>query len=139
MEPAPLLEPGAPGKGYFDRQRVLDQWILLPETKLSNRGIGYLIIQAYATFDMPRMYALLIVLFVSFFSVLVISNVVTALTTFYLAMSAGGALGGDRSRGNQVGNGFGLLKAKAVVLAGVEDGRMAKHDQARARPHFEMA
>jgi multidrug efflux pump subunit AcrB len=28
-------EPGAPGKGYFDRQRVLDQWILLPETKLS--------------------------------------------------------------------------------------------------------
>jgi multidrug efflux pump subunit AcrB len=27
-------EPGAPGKGYFDRQRVLDQWILLPETKL---------------------------------------------------------------------------------------------------------
>jgi ABC-type nitrate/sulfonate/bicarbonate transport system permease component len=36
---------------------------LLAETKLSNRGIGYLIIQAYATFDMPRMYALLIVLF----------------------------------------------------------------------------
>ncbi len=26
-------EPGAPGKGFFDRQRVLDQWILLPETK----------------------------------------------------------------------------------------------------------
>ena len=37
---------------------------LLAETKLSNRGIGYLIIQAYATFDMPRMYALLIVVFV---------------------------------------------------------------------------
>jgi ABC-type nitrate/sulfonate/bicarbonate transport system permease component len=37
---------------------------LLAETKLSNRGIGYLTIQAYATFDMPRMYALLIVLFV---------------------------------------------------------------------------
>ena len=36
---------------------------LLAETKLSNRGIGYLIIQAYSTFDMPRMYALLIVLF----------------------------------------------------------------------------
>jgi NitT/TauT family transport system permease protein len=36
---------------------------LLAETKLSNRGIGYLIIQAYATFDMPRMYALLILLF----------------------------------------------------------------------------
>jgi ABC-type nitrate/sulfonate/bicarbonate transport system permease component len=36
---------------------------LLAETKLSNRGLGYLIIQSYATFDMPRMYALLIVLF----------------------------------------------------------------------------
>ncbi|HXX84645.1 MAG TPA: ABC transporter permease subunit [Casimicrobiaceae bacterium] len=37
---------------------------LLAQTKLSNRGLGYLIIQAYATFDMPRMYALIIVLFV---------------------------------------------------------------------------
>ena len=37
---------------------------LLAETKLSNKGLGYLIIQAYATFDMPRMYALLIILFV---------------------------------------------------------------------------
>ena len=37
---------------------------LLAQTKLSNRGLGYLIIQAYATFDMPRMYALVIVLFV---------------------------------------------------------------------------
>jgi ABC-type nitrate/sulfonate/bicarbonate transport system permease component len=37
---------------------------LLAETKLSNRGLGYLIIQAYAVFDMPRMYALLTVLFV---------------------------------------------------------------------------
>ena len=37
---------------------------LLAETKLSNRGVGYLIIQAYSTFDMPRMYALIIVLFV---------------------------------------------------------------------------
>ena len=37
---------------------------LLAETKLSNRGLGYLIIQSYTTFDMPRMYALLIVLFV---------------------------------------------------------------------------
>jgi ABC-type nitrate/sulfonate/bicarbonate transport system permease component len=36
---------------------------LLAETKLSNRGVGYLIIQAYSTFDMPRMYAVLIVLF----------------------------------------------------------------------------
>jgi ABC-type nitrate/sulfonate/bicarbonate transport system permease component len=37
---------------------------LLAETKLSNQGIGYLILQAYATFDMRRMYALLILLFV---------------------------------------------------------------------------
>jgi ABC-type nitrate/sulfonate/bicarbonate transport system permease component len=37
---------------------------LLAETKLSNRGLGYLIIQAYAVFDMPKMYALLTVLFV---------------------------------------------------------------------------
>jgi ABC-type nitrate/sulfonate/bicarbonate transport system permease component len=36
---------------------------LLAETKLSNAGIGYLIMQAYAVFDMPRMYALLIVPF----------------------------------------------------------------------------
>ena len=34
------------------------------ETKLSNRGIGFLIIQAYSIFDMPRMYAMLLVLFV---------------------------------------------------------------------------
>jgi ABC-type nitrate/sulfonate/bicarbonate transport system permease component len=37
---------------------------LLAETKLSNEGIGFLIINAYSTFDMPRMYAMLIVLFV---------------------------------------------------------------------------
>jgi ABC-type nitrate/sulfonate/bicarbonate transport system permease component len=37
---------------------------LLAETKLSNEGIGFLIINAYSTFDMPRMYANLIVLFV---------------------------------------------------------------------------
>jgi NitT/TauT family transport system permease protein len=37
---------------------------LLAETKLSNKGIGFLIINAYSTFDMPRMYANLIVLFV---------------------------------------------------------------------------
>jgi len=37
---------------------------LLAETKLSNRGIGFLVIQAYSAFDMPRMYAMLIVLFV---------------------------------------------------------------------------
>jgi NitT/TauT family transport system permease protein len=37
---------------------------LLAETKLSNRGVGFLIINAYSIFDMPRMYALLILLFV---------------------------------------------------------------------------
>jgi NitT/TauT family transport system permease protein len=37
---------------------------LLAETKLSNRGVGFLIIQAYSLFDMPQMYAMLIVLFV---------------------------------------------------------------------------
>ena len=36
---------------------------LLAETKLANVGIGYLIMQAYSVFDMPRMYAMLIVLF----------------------------------------------------------------------------
>jgi ABC-type nitrate/sulfonate/bicarbonate transport system permease component len=38
---------------------------LLAETKLSNQGVGFLIIQAYSTFDMPRMYAMLIVLFIA--------------------------------------------------------------------------
>jgi NitT/TauT family transport system permease protein len=37
---------------------------LLAETKLSNRGIGFLVIQAYTLFDMPLMYSLLIILFV---------------------------------------------------------------------------
>ena len=37
---------------------------LLAETKLSNRGVGFLVIQAYTLFDMPLMYSLLIVLFV---------------------------------------------------------------------------
>ena len=37
---------------------------LLAETKLSNRGIGFLVIQAYSIFNMPLMYALLIILFV---------------------------------------------------------------------------
>lgn len=37
---------------------------LLAETKLSNQGIGFLIMQAFTVFDMPRMYAMLIVLFV---------------------------------------------------------------------------
>ena len=37
---------------------------MIAELISSNRGLGYLVIQAYAKFDMPRMYALLIVLFV---------------------------------------------------------------------------
>jgi ABC-type nitrate/sulfonate/bicarbonate transport system permease component len=37
--------------------------VLLAETKLSNRGIGYMIIQSYTRFDMPQMYALLIIVF----------------------------------------------------------------------------
>jgi ABC-type nitrate/sulfonate/bicarbonate transport system permease component len=37
---------------------------LLAETKLSNRGMGYLVIQAYELFRMPEMYSLLIILFV---------------------------------------------------------------------------
>jgi NitT/TauT family transport system permease protein len=37
---------------------------LLAETKLSKRGVGFLIINSYATFDMPRMYSLLIMVFV---------------------------------------------------------------------------
>jgi ABC-type nitrate/sulfonate/bicarbonate transport system permease component len=35
--------------------------VLLFETKLSNRGLGYLVIQRYTNFDMPGMYAILIV------------------------------------------------------------------------------
>jgi NitT/TauT family transport system permease protein len=34
--------------------------VLLAETKLSNKGVGFMIITAYQRFDMPRMYALLI-------------------------------------------------------------------------------
>jgi NitT/TauT family transport system permease protein len=37
---------------------------LLAETKLSNSGVGFLVNQAYSLFNMPLMYALLIVLFV---------------------------------------------------------------------------
>jgi NitT/TauT family transport system permease protein len=37
---------------------------LLAETKLSKYGVGSLVMSAYAVFDMPRMYAILIVLFV---------------------------------------------------------------------------
>ncbi len=37
---------------------------LLAETKLSNQGLGHLVIQAFTIFDMPRMYALLVTIFV---------------------------------------------------------------------------
>ena len=36
---------------------------LLAETKLSNQGLGFMVIQAYTLFNMPMMYALLIVVF----------------------------------------------------------------------------
>ena len=36
---------------------------LLAETKLANQGLGYAVIQTYATFNMPRMYALLLIVF----------------------------------------------------------------------------
>ena len=38
--------------------------VLLAETRMSNKGVGFQIMQANSTFDMPRMYAMLIVLFV---------------------------------------------------------------------------
>jgi ABC-type nitrate/sulfonate/bicarbonate transport system permease component len=38
--------------------------VLLAETKLSNQGLGFLVIQNYQRFDMPGMYALLIAIFV---------------------------------------------------------------------------
>ncbi|HZD90956.1 MAG TPA: ABC transporter permease subunit [Pseudolabrys sp.] len=37
--------------------------ILLSETKVSRTGVGFLVIQAYERFDIPRMYALLIIIF----------------------------------------------------------------------------
>lgn len=36
---------------------------LLAETKLANQGLGYAVIQTYTTFNMPRMYALLLIVF----------------------------------------------------------------------------
>ena len=36
---------------------------LLAETKLSNKGLGFLIIQSYIQFDMPRLYAMLCAVF----------------------------------------------------------------------------
>ncbi len=37
---------------------------LLAETKLSNQGLGYMIMQIYSRFDMPSLYGLLIIVFV---------------------------------------------------------------------------
>ena len=37
---------------------------LLAETKLSNQGLGFMIMQIYARFDMPSLYGLLIIVFV---------------------------------------------------------------------------
>lgn len=37
--------------------------VLLAETKLSNQGLGFMIINSYSRFDMPTMYALLIFVF----------------------------------------------------------------------------
>jgi len=39
--------------------------VLLAETRMSNKGVGFQIMQADSTFDMPHMYAMLIVLFVA--------------------------------------------------------------------------
>jgi NitT/TauT family transport system permease protein len=36
---------------------------LLAETKLSNQGLGFMVMQAYTLFNMPMMYALLIIVF----------------------------------------------------------------------------
>ena len=36
---------------------------LLAETKLSNQGLGFMVIQAYTLFNMPMMYSLLIIVF----------------------------------------------------------------------------
>lgn len=38
--------------------------VLLAETKLSNRGLGFMVNRAYSLFDMPTMYSILIVVFV---------------------------------------------------------------------------
>ncbi len=47
---------------------------LLAETKLSNQGLGFMVIQAYSLFNMPMMYALLIIVF----AVAIVSNAVLA-------------------------------------------------------------
>ena len=62
--------------------------VLLAETKLSNQGIGYMIMQAYARFDMPRMYALLIL------------SVVLAIAVNMATGRAAIRLGGRNDKGN---------------------------------------
>ncbi len=47
---------------------------LLAETKLSNQGLGFMVIQAYSLFNMPMMYALLIIVF----AIAIASNAVLA-------------------------------------------------------------
>ncbi len=37
--------------------------VLLAETKMSNQGLGFMVMQSYSQFDMPGMYALLLVVF----------------------------------------------------------------------------
>ena len=37
---------------------------LLAETKLSNQGLGFMIMQIYSRFDMPSLYGLLIIVFI---------------------------------------------------------------------------
>lgn len=46
------------------RKDVIVRFMQAYREAIDNRGIGFLIINAYSTFNMPRMYALLIVLFV---------------------------------------------------------------------------
>jgi ABC-type nitrate/sulfonate/bicarbonate transport system permease component len=61
--------------------------VLLAETKLSNQGIGYMIMQAYARFDMPRMYGLLIL------------SVILAIAVNMATGRAAGRLGGSNNEG----------------------------------------
>jgi len=61
--------------------------VLLAETKLSNQGVGFEIMEAYHRFDMPRMYALLIL------------AVAFAATVNLLAGRVAARLGGQHRRG----------------------------------------
>ncbi|MGQ3030274.1 MAG: hypothetical protein ACT60Q_18245 [Ferrovibrionaceae bacterium] len=58
-----LFASGFRGERRLDLLGVAIIGTLLAETKMSNQGLGFLIIQTYTTFNMPRMYALLITLF----------------------------------------------------------------------------